>query len=73
MPPIPNPEFPDSHLLTYMLLVAGGIVAGLILMTLILAIITYVVRFVFIPRERYLVVHNGVEELERYGFEVYER
>lgn len=73
MPPIPNPEFPSSQVLLYMLEVAGVIVVGLILMTLVLAIVTFVIRFAFIPRQRYSIVHDGIAEFEREGFEIYER
>lgn len=63
-----NPEFPAWEVLRYMLLITGGLLGFLLVMTLVLAILTMLTRLIFIPRTRWLVYRNGVEELEKLGF-----
>lgn len=68
MEAIPNPEFPAWDVLRTMLLISGGIIGFLLVMTLVLAILTFVVRLLFIPRTRWNIYNNGVEEFEKLGF-----
>lgn len=65
-----NPEFPTWDVLRTMLLVAGGIVVFLLAATLMLAILTYIMRLIFIPRTRWNIYKNGVDEFEKLGFDV---
>lgn len=68
MQAILNPEFPAWNVLRTMLLISGGIIGFLLVMTLVLVILAFAIRLLFIPRTRWNIYNNGVEEFEKLGF-----